>query len=478
MQITTMNIFKKFIFLIIVAIFMVSQTGIVMAADFYEDNPDFNQNLIITDLDMLDSNAMTISEIQNFINAQNGALATYIDPATNQSAFWTIWSISQEYAINPKFLMVLIQKEQSLMTDPAPDQSQYDWAAGFSCYGGSCMEQYRGFTMQLRSAANKYVNNYIKQLNETNCTFTNWCIGEPKMTQDEILVTPQNRATAALYTYNPYRGGTYVDGNKVGANYNFWKIWHNWFGSKSYYPDGSLLKADSEDTVYLIQNKIKKPFANWTSFITRFNPSAIITVSASHLDNYALGDPIKYPQYSILKDPQGNNYLMVNDQKRKIYDQETFRVLGFNPEEAILVSQDEINLIPDGEMITIASSYPMGGVLQSNYNKALFFVQNGKKYSIVNQEIVAINFPEYKIKKVSVDELEKYPVGGPVLLKDGVIVKTKTDDKVYIISNGMKLPIASALAFDSFGYDWSKIITISEATLNLHPTGETLDVIF
>jgi hypothetical protein len=466
---------KKIIFLLIISAFILSQKP-ALAVEYYEQNPDFNHNLIIADTDMTDIQALDMQNIQQFLIQKGGALANYLDPTTGQTAAWTIWQTAQEYGISPKFLLTLLQKEQSLVTDTAPDQDQYDWAVGFSCYGGTCMDQYKGFSMQLRSAANKFINTYMRQLNESGCTFTNWCVGIAKMTQDEVMIVPQNKATASLYTYNPYRGGTIIAGGKIGANYNFWKIWNSWFSHKTIYPDGALLKSDTDKTVWLIKNGQKRAFGSWTALITRYDPGNIVTVPSSYLDNYEIGPEIKYPQYALLKDPANNNYLIIDDLKRKIYDSATFRTLGFNPEESIEVSQAEIDAIPNGEVITIASAYPLGAVLQSKYNNALFYVQNGKKYPLVDKKIADINYPGYKITKVSVDELEKYFVGDPIFLRDNTLIKVKESSQVYVISDGKKLPIASESTFNNLGYKWNKIITVSKAVLDLHPTGETLNV--
>jgi len=50
-------------------------------------------------------------------------------------------------------------------------------------------------------------------------------------------VTFQNAATAALYDYTPYQPSAFVvSGGKGGGpcdafgNYNFWKLWFDWFG--------------------------------------------------------------------------------------------------------------------------------------------------------------------------------------------------------------------------------------------------------
>src|SRR3989344_9655581 len=244
---------------------------------FYETNSDFNPNLILSDSSLGDYNSMTVEQIRDFVNAKGGTLDTYIDPVVRLPAYWIIWQTAQEFRISPKFILTMLQKEQSLVTDDSPDQKQYDWAVGYSCYGGICLDRYKGFAQQIRSMANKIMNSYLADLNVKSlhkknffCTFTKWCIGDARETQDYQLIIPQNKATDALYTYNPYRGGTIISGQKYGANYNFWKIWESWFEQGVFRPTGTLLNAAGSADVYLIQNGQKRRFANFSSLVTRY----------------------------------------------------------------------------------------------------------------------------------------------------------------------------------------------------------------
>lgn len=45
----------------------------------------------------------------------------------------------------------------------------------------------------------------------------------------------------------------------------------------------------------------------------------------------------------------------------------------------------------------------------------------------------------------------------------------------YVISRGLKRPIASAQAFEGCGYVWSEIVTVSDTALNQISTGNPLN---
>jgi len=457
-------------------------SALAVAVTFYEVNKDFNPNNLIADAVVEDYNSMTLEQIKEFVVNQGGTLATYIDPHMVMPAYWIIWNTAQEFKINPKFILTMLQKEQSLVTDPAPTQNQYNWAVGYSCYGGICLDKYKGFSTQIRSMANKFINDYLADLKITGkyknnffCTFTKWCVGDAKQTQDYQLIIPQNRITAALYTYNPYQGGTVVDGYKVGANYNFWKIWSRWFAQTTFRPSGALVKAENSATVYLIQNGQKRPFSSFSVLVTRYDSSNIVTVSMDELNQYEDGPAIKFAQYSLLSNAEGDIYLLVDDTLKHIASMEVFRTLGFNPEEIQQVAAQDLSGFKLGEDITLSSSYPTGALIKDVLSGGVYYVRSGLKYPIFSKEILNLNFPGQKVIKAAGDELDKYPKGEAIKFKDSALIKSTDSDLVYVISDGKKLLLADEKAFVSRGYLWSKVITTSQAAVDIHPTGPVLE---
>ena len=457
----------------------------------------YNQNRIINDEDFFNNNSMTIEQIQAFVTAQGGTLDTYVDPAVQMPAYYIIWQTAQEFGVNPKFILTLLQKEQSLVTDDNPSQNQYDWAVGYSCYGGICLDKYRGFSAQIRAMASKFVTNYMadlvingKHVDDQNCTFTKWCIGQAKTTQDFFTIIPENKITAALYTYNPYRGNSIVSGAKIGANYNFYKIWSRWFGGNlttpstptpvvqkpAYRPNGTLIKAKNDSKVYLVEDGTKRPFANMNALVSRYDPKNIITIPKSEVDKYPTGKTIAFPQYSILIDENKKLYLLIDDTLKPFASNDVFKTLGFNPEELINISQTEVAQFSTGTPITLKDSYPLGAILQDK-KANLFFVQAGVKKPIIAKEIKQIAYPNLKVRVASASILDKLPSGDPVYLPDLTLIKGATSTDVYVIGGGQKHKILSESAFNSRGYSWKDIYTVPQSVLDLHANGTDLDAI-
>src|SRR3989338_10937851 len=75
---------------------------------------EFNPNFIISDAELTDYDSLHMGQIQDFLQAKNSYLADYVDPAIRITAAQAIYDSSRLHQINPKYILVLLQKEQSL----------------------------------------------------------------------------------------------------------------------------------------------------------------------------------------------------------------------------------------------------------------------------------------------------------------------------------------------------------------------------
>ena len=248
---------------------------------------DFNAGRIIDDGVFYNSGSMNPTQIQNFLNAKvpvcdtngtqpyagttraaYGVSRGYPPPFTClkdysqwipnivnggsdlcknsivgglKSGAQIIYDVSQACGINPQVLIVLLQKEQSLITDDWPWSIQYRSATGYGCPDTApCDAEFYGFFNQVYQAAKAFRryeanptlfnyragrNNYIQYNPNAGCGGTNVFI--------------QNQATANLYIYTPYQpnasalANLYGTGDGCGAygNRNFWRMYNDWFGS-------------------------------------------------------------------------------------------------------------------------------------------------------------------------------------------------------------------------------------------------------
>ena len=243
---------------------------------------DFQPGRIIDDDVFTATGSMNVYDIQNFLNskvpscdtngtqpatdfgrpdlthAQYAAMVGWPGPPytclkdyseNGLPASQIIYNVSQQYQINPQVLIVLLQKEQGLVTDTWPLSSQYRTATGYGCPDSTgCNTTYYGFTNQVTWSGkmfhaimassptwySPYVqgNNYIQWNPSTSC--------------GGRTVNITTLATQALYDYTPYQPNSaalaagYGSGDSCSSygNRNFYLYFNDWFGSSfgnSYY---------------------------------------------------------------------------------------------------------------------------------------------------------------------------------------------------------------------------------------------------
>ena len=219
---------------------------------------DFQGGHIIDDSIFTNANALTVADIQNFLNAKvptcdtNGiqpsshynsdanryytraewgalnnnpapytCLKDYRENITTHqnnvgnpnaqidgagSAAQIIYNAGQAYKINPEVILTTLQKEQGLVTDTWPWADEYKAAMGYGCPDtAACSSKYYGFYNQVDNAAWQF-RYYLEHPNAYNYwTGNNYIQYNPNGSCGGSIVNIQNPATAALYIYTPYQ---------------------------------------------------------------------------------------------------------------------------------------------------------------------------------------------------------------------------------------------------------------------------------
>jgi len=454
---------KKIIFISLLSLISVSIKN--SSAQFFD--PNFNPNYIISDFELIDYDSMTLSDIKYFLNENTGILKNYKekDPKTGKliDASEIIYQAARSYKINPQYLLTLLQKEQSLITDPSPSQKQLDWATGFAICDSCNMNdpqliKFKGLYNQIFYAAQRnrfYINNkeekWLFQIDKT-------------YNIDNSFVSPLNQATVNLYNYTPH----------INGNYNFWKIWQKWFTKK--YPNGSILKETNSKTIWLIEDGYRRPFMTWTAFISRYKAKDVLLANHNDLVKYPIGSYIQFENYSYLKTPDKKIYLLDNDKLREFESSEVVRYFGVNPEEIININWEDFRYYSEGEKITMKSTYPNGAILQDKNDKKIYYVKNGIKYPILDLAILKTNYPDQIKTLVDSMELNIMEIGDPIKFKDGTIIKEQKAPTVYIVSDGKLHAIKNEKIFQEFHYNWKDIIIVPKSIIDGYELGELIDI--
>ncbi|XOQ64197.1 MAG: hypothetical protein ACFWT0_06150 [Bifidobacterium crudilactis] len=259
---------------------------------------NFDAGYIISDSRFYDSNAMTASQIQTFLNQQvptchpewdssPSSIVCLKDYKTtsiskskdsycagyaggqSQSAAQIIDGVARSCGVSQQVLLVLLQKENGLVTHSWPSPWRYKTAMGYGCPDtAACDSQYYGFFNQVYNAARQYKLYQAKPASYQYRIGSNNIYWNPNASCGYSTVTIRNQATAGLYNYTPYRpnqaalNAGYGSGNTCSSygNRNFYLYYSDWFGDpKTDAPqqgNGQDTDSTTVNTNYYFKNSI------------------------------------------------------------------------------------------------------------------------------------------------------------------------------------------------------------------------------
>lgn len=305
-------------------------------------------------------------------------------PAGAMSAAHIIWAAGQQHNINPQTLIVLLQKEQALVTDDWPWPIQFRAATGYGCPDTApCDAEYYGFYNQVQNAARQF-RSYFNNPNSFNHVpfqnnFVRW---HPNAACGGSQVFIENRATAGLYNYTPYQPngtalsniyGAQNDGCSSYGNRNFWRLFHDWFGSTSIDdPYGwDVIKTANDSREYLaIGNTRRWISSGQLKSDWNLNTKPVRVVTQQQMDGVALLPPLGRLGYYGSRYwyvDGGKKYWLSNDELLKAWGQ-------YNDRWLAVPANVPLSTLPDGGEATYFAS--SGG--------SVAMLGNGHRYTITS----------------------------------------------------------------------------------------------
>jgi LysM repeat protein len=432
----------------------------------------FDPGLIISDSVFYDFGTMSVDDIQRFLDSKvtkclaksaPTCLRYYVtdvpaqpaDPgrcaavpaAAAQTAAQVIFTAANACGINPRVLLVMLEKEQGLISSQRPSLYMYKAALGYGCPDSNpaiCGNVYTGLFNQVFHAAGQlrwYGNpkgsyTYLKPGKTISRPYS------PKsyavLDKNGNVVTPakcgfktfvlQNQATANLYYYTPFAPNDaalknlYSMGDSCSAygNRNFWRFYWDWFGSPI--GGGFLLKSDSSD-IYLIVNDTRYRVSD-PSIATALAPLGPVgTISQAYLESFKLG-----PDLTRVFSSATGQYYFFDDSKRFTFsDCNQVKALGLDCAKAVQLTNSQISALAPAGAVT---AYVAGASGDS------YLIQNGVRHEILDDESVSaaqIKLPT--LSPVAASAFSYLPWGAPIA-KDASLFINRDNSNVGVTAGG------------------------------------------
>lgn len=462
---------------------------------------DWSAGRIVDDALFYDGNAMTVDEIQQFLNNKVPACDTwgtklrpngqsradygrsvgvpppyiclkdyYENPTTHAtnfnpsaslpsgsiSAAQIIWSASHDFNVSPKALLATLQKEaaENLIGDDWPWLSQYRAAMGYGCPDTApCDAEYYGFYNQIYNAARQF-RRYANFPDEYRykTLATNFVQYNPVASCSGTNVYIQSQATASLYNYTPYQpnqpalNNLYGEGDGCSAygNRNFWRIYSDWFGSTL----GTLWRTVDNGTLYYVDSGRKYAVPSvgmmgaygFTARDVRFVSQAQLDAvpNASSPFTTTLGQLVKSESDS---DADGGTvYLIDAGRKIPITSMQQLANYNFSSSDISYVAYSTLQRLPTtGALSNFIQDDSMTMIQMENGKKRVFFELS--KYSQTNTSGAYTHLSNFS--------LEKWSYGTPQI--DGSYLTIGPDQTIRLYNGNKYLLLISMSTYECWG---------------------------
>jgi len=227
--------------------------GVLMAIGTQAIAATFNPNNVCSDGTMRAYDNMSQADVQAFLVSKGGVLKSLVTTdyaGVKKPASQIIFEACRQWHISPTVMLVMLQKEQTLITRTTVAKNTLSRAIGAGCPNGTT-NKYPGFGKQMWYGA-RLLDGYGEGKNGSTIP-----LYHPGIYYDDIYqhpnvgVYPANIATYKLYVYNPSIGAKAPYGDlsaqsgNLSGNANFWWIHSAWFGDPT---------ADAGHVVYRLFN--------------------------------------------------------------------------------------------------------------------------------------------------------------------------------------------------------------------------------
>jgi D-alanyl-D-alanine carboxypeptidase len=152
--------------------------------------------------------------------------------------------------------------------------------------------------------------------------------------------------------------------------------------------------------------------------------------------------------------------------------------LGFNPQEIIEATENEMSSYETGPTITISTTKPQGVIYKiTDAANAHFLLKDGVLFPLLAPEVAQTNYPGLDVENKKKKDIANLPISDKLItFTDGTLLKMKDRNIIYVVDKGQKRRIADEETFLAMGYNYKNLVTASLSTLLAMSEGSSIYV--
>ncbi len=413
----------------------------------------FDPGYLISDAEFYDGFTMSAEQVQAFLDARvpvctgpNGCLKNYSQATPNiaadnycggysarnsETASSIIVNVARSCGMNPKAILTLLEKEQSLVSSRAPSSWAFRAATGMGCPDTApCDPRISGFFYQVFYAARQFqiYKRFPTSFNHRPGQVNN-VLYHPNSACGRKSVFIQNSATAGLYNYTPYTPNAAALANMYGVgdscssygNRNFWRIYSDWFGSPT--SGGALLTSTNTGRSFFVTgtDRWEVPDARVRATLDVFGPAK--PASSQVLNSFTDRGVMRT---AVLRNKDNQIGVISGNSFRAFLDCDAVADFGSSCSDPLpKLSQYHSSLLSTGTSV--------GSTVQTSWGQK-FVMDGGVRREVLDD--ASLHGSPWVGPFVSLDPrvLVSVPLGAP-LLRDGAFFATSSG-RTLLYANG------------------------------------------
>ncbi len=482
-------------------------------------DPAFNPGMIIPDEAFGDTGTFgSAAGIQKFLELKGSPLANTTpefliklkeadtltkvgleDPEPSLTRLRTaaelIYDAGTKWGLNPQVILIILQKEQSLITGQFSSDSDLqralDRAMGFGCpdYEG-CGDIFLGFYRQIYGTFDAEGNRWLgasaslmrsfraevggsrvgrgPMVDASGKTFARPVVRTARVGDTIILdntmggydgisqqqtVVLGNFATAALYRYTPH---------VFNGNYNFWKFYSSWFK----YPNGTVIAFSGSPQQYVVDNGTKRPFSAFVAQQRKIKTENVVIVSQTELDSYVTEKQMTPLDGTLIKGDFDATVYLIGDGVKHPISAPVLAQRKLNIANVVTVPQAEVDLYAVGSYETPTD----GTLVMGQTDGTVYMIDAGLKRPISGTVFLARKLSFGKIMRLSDVEITSIPSGQFLTPPDQVALKTPNDPTIWWYRDNTRRGVTAFVWKQRSVYNFP-LLTISAEELAAIPDG-------
>ncbi|MFA6097853.1 MAG: hypothetical protein WC788_09615 [Candidatus Paceibacterota bacterium] len=111
---------------------------------------------------------------------------------------------------------------------------------------------------------------------------------------------------------------------------------------------------------------------------------------------------------------------------------------------------------------------PNKSVIKVKGKPTVYVIEDGLKMPIQSPTVLASNGLSFAdVEEVDQEEADTYSDGEPLNYADGTMVRESDRPEVYVVANGQKKHILDPIAFADLGYNWNNVLVVAPKSLGI-----------